>query len=168
MNIGITWSQFILAIIVLLVIYYGTLFLRFFNAKFKRHEALEAKPGVRKRIWVPEEIEEKTGEELADPIPEPGLEDPNEEWQMTPEDLEEEKIFESLETLAAEIEQAFSSGELLADKPKLISRLEDRIRAHPLLKGAAFKNAIVNLIARKAMENNISIVRAEALALWPE
>lgn len=168
MNIGITWGQFILAIILLLVIYYGALFLRFFNAKFKRHEAPEGKPGVRKRIWVPEEIEESTGEDLADPIPGPDLDNPNEEWQMTAEDLEEEKIFESLETLAAEIEEAFSSGELLADKTKLISRLEDCIRAHPLLQGAAFKNAIVNLIARKAMENNISIVRAEALALWPE
>jgi len=168
MNIGITWSQFILAIIVILAIYYGALFLRFFNAKFRKHETGGTRPGVRKRVWVPEDIEETTSEELAEAIPEPDLGNPDEEWQMTPEDLEEEKIFESLETLAAEIEEAFSTADLLADKPKLISRLEDRIRAHPLLRAAAFKNAIVNLIARKAMENNIPIVRAEALALWPE
>jgi len=168
MNIAISWSHFILAIVIILVIYYGALFLRFFNRKLRRHESGIQKPGVRKRVWTPEEIDDNATEELTEAIPEPDDEDPDEQWHIPEADLEEEKVFESLETLAAEIEEIFFDHQLLIDKLKLITRLEERIRAHPLLKGAAFKNAIVNLITRKAMENNISLVRAEALALWPE
>jgi len=169
MNIGITWSQFILVLIVALAIYYCLLLLSFVKAKFKKYETSQGIPGVKRRVWQVEETDQSPAiAEGSEAIVEAELADNEEEWETSPEDLEEEKVFESLETLASEIEEIFFDHELLADKNKLTSRLEQRIRAHPLLTGAAFKNAIVNLITRKAVENNISIVRAEALALWPE
>ena len=163
---GISWAQFSLAIIIGLLIYYGVIKFRSISSKFKRHEDEQGKPGVKKRVWTSAEQTNLSTTEQLNEFTEADLS--KEEWEPTPEDLEEEKVFESLETLASEIEEIFFDRELLIDKTKLINRLEDRIRAHPLLTGAAFKNAIVNLITRKAFDNNVSLVRAEAFALWPE
>src|SRR5689334_3796173 len=105
MNIGITWSQFILVLIVALAIYYCLLLLSFVKAKFKKHESRQGTPGVKRRVWQVEETDKASPTPEAETLTEDDLADKEEEWETSDQDLEEEKIFESLETLASEIEE---------------------------------------------------------------
>ncbi len=162
----VTWTQFILFLIIGLSIYYLVILVNWIRSRALRTET--GSPGrqpVKKRLW---QVTQQDTQTL--PVPQEDNEPPEADelhpWDPGGEETEEEKMFDALELLAADIEGVFAEPGLVSNRELLMDRLRQQIAMYPILTGAAFKNAIANLVTRKGEENNMAITRSEALSLW--